>query len=191
MPRRGARPPAAPRCRSGRGGRRSCAEGPAAAGSRSSSRSRCAGSRGARRPRLAAAAGTSWLARPARARLSSWPRAAGGPLALADPAPPSAFWAPRASQSGHGCARRRHRPGSPARGLRGGGVRLMPATESGEKGFLVSRDRRGRLFPFPSSAARDGRRRRRLPAPARCNSYLTAAAWSVGRAIGQIGRAHV
>lgn len=24
----------------------------------------------------------------------------------------------------------------------------MPATESGEKGFLVFRDRRGRLFPF-------------------------------------------
>lgn len=113
------------------------------------------------------------------------PRAAGGPLALADPAL-SAFGAPRASQSGHGCARRRRRPGSPARGLRGGGVRLMPAAESGEKGFSVARGRRGRLFPFPSSTARDGRpRRRRLPAPARCNSYLPAAAWSVGRAIGR------
>ncbi|XP_076797362.1 uncharacterized protein LOC143443667 isoform X2 [Arvicanthis niloticus] len=61
----------------------------------------------------------------------------------------------------------------------------MPAAESGEKGFLVSRGRRGRLFPFPSSRARDGRRRRHLSAPARFNSYLTAAAWSVGRAIGR------
>lgn len=63
---------------------------------------------------------------------------------------PSPFRAPRASQSGHGCACRRRRPGSPARGLRGGGVRLMPAVESGERGFSVSQGRLPRTpFPFP------------------------------------------
>lgn len=41
------------------------------------------------------------------------------------------------------------------------------------------------LFPPLKTPARDGRRRRRLHAPARCSSYLTAAAWSVGRASGR------
>lgn len=72
----------------------------------------------------------------------------GWPLALADPAP-SAFRAPRASQSAQGCARRRRRPGSPARGLRGGGVRLMLAGGEGREGLLCVPGRRGRLFFFP------------------------------------------
>lgn len=44
------------------------------------------------------------------------------------------------------------------------------------------------LLLFPprlKTPARDWRRRRRLHAPARCSSYLTAAAWSVGRASGR------
>lgn len=79
-------------------------------------------------------------------------------------------------------------PGLPC--ARAEGRRRPPHAGGGEwrEGLLCVPGRRGRLlffFPPLKTPARDGRRRRLLHAPARCSSYLTAAAWSVGRASGR------
>lgn len=111
----------------------------------------------------------------------------GEPLTLADPRALRVPGAPSfAERSGL-------RPPPPPPGLpcaRAEGRRRPPHAGGGEwrKGLLCVPGRRGRLFlffPQLKTPARDGRRRRRLHAPARCSSYLTAAAWSVGRASGR------
>lgn len=95
--------------------------------------------------------------------------------------------APPGSAARQGCARRRG-PGSPPRGWRSGGVRDMLAEKEGRRGAPL-RDFGGRTPPPSCSPGHflGLERRRRLPAPAGCNSYLSAPAWSVGRASG--GRA--